>query len=259
MCLILFSHDCHPHYRLVLLANRDEFYRRPTAPLHFWPDEPRLLAGRDLERRGTWLGITTGGRWAGLTNYRDPSAPIQKGPSRGTLVADFLRGDDGPAAYLEKLSARDGRINGYSLIAGDRGGLYYHCSRRPGVTTIAPGIHGLSNGLLGAPWPKVKKGTDRLRRLLGKDNRPPLEAFFELLADPLPFPDPILPDTGVGPAWERLLSPLFIVSPQYGTRSSTVILIDRQQRATVAERTYNGGGMEPPAAGTRRFDLLISS
>lgn len=257
MCLMLFSFNQHPEYRLVLLANRDEFYRRPTAAVHFWPDAPHVAAGRDLERRGTWLGITTDGRWAGLTNYRDPSVRIENGPSRGALVADFLLSDTAADAYLEQLALRDASINGYNLVAGDAEGLFYHSNRRAGVTALVPGIYGLSNHLLDTPWPKVRKGTARLRQLLERERKPTLEAFFALLRDAAPFPDDALPDTGVGLKWERLLSPLFIVSPDYGTRSSTVVLIHREGRVTIAERTYDGLAQDERHPETRRVDFVL--
>jgi uncharacterized protein with NRDE domain len=259
MCLILFSHDNHPHYRLVLLANRDEFYKRPTAGLSFWEDAPQVLGGRDLEAGGTWLAISTRGRLAAITNYRDPSTASKNGPSRGALVADFVTGDEPPEDYLERVSRLDNRYDGYNLIVGDPGGLYYHSNRGSGVAAVAPGSHGLSNHLLDTPWPKVSKGVDDLKRLLQGGRRPELEDYFSLLSDDTPFPDADLPQTGVGLAWERLLSPRFIVSPQYGTRSSAVILIDRQGQVTFAERRTDPARGGSAARQTCRFDLAIPS
>ncbi len=259
MCLILFSLDDHPDYRLVLLANRDEFHRRPTAAMGFWEDAPRVLAGRDLVGNGTWLALSTDGRLAAVTNYRDPARPPGGGPSRGSLVSGFVAGVQAPRPYLESVSGLDALYDGYNLLAGDAGGLFYHSNRGGGIDALGPGTYGLSNHLLDTPWPKVARGVEGLKRLLSGGRRPGLEDFFSLLADPRPFPDPSLPDTGVGIEWERLLSPLFIAAPGYGTRCSTVILIDRRGRATVAERTTGAGVDEPPGQATRRFDLRIDS
>ncbi|MDZ4164996.1 MAG: NRDE family protein [Smithellaceae bacterium] len=244
MCLLLFSYDSHPDYRLILAANRDEFYARPTARAAFWDDDPQVLAGRDLRGGGAWLGITRQGRFAALTNFRDPASLREDAPSRGWLVLDYLSGREAPRAYLEGVAARAGDYNGFNLIAGDRKRLWYY-SNRGGREEISPGIHGLSNHLLDTPWPKVEKGKAALARLTEKAGALTPEDVFSFLADDSRPADSLLPDTGVGLAWERTLSPVFITSPSYGTRSSTVILIDREGQVTFAERTFNGG----PAVG----------
>ena len=253
MCLILFAWKVHAAYPLVLAANRDEFTERPSAPAAFWDDAPDLLAGRDLRAGGTWLGITRGGRLAAITNYRDPASLKDGAPSRGQLVSDYLRSREGPEGYVQRLAPRAGLYNGFSLLAGDPAELIYY-SNRGGAVRLTPGIHGMSNHLLDTPWPKVDQGKQALERLLAGDQNPSPEALFDLLASRSRPTDDLLPDTGVGLEWERVLSPLFVESPDYGTRCSTVLLIDRQGVATFVERVFNGGG-EPRL--TSRFDFRI--
>jgi uncharacterized protein with NRDE domain len=254
MCLILFAWKTHKNFPLILIANRDEFYERPTAPAAFWEDAPGLLAGRDLRAGGTWLGITRKGGLAALTNYRDPATMKDVAPSRGKLVSDFLRGRRTPEAYLHWLSPRSGRYNGFGLLVGNPDELYYF-SNRGAQIRLLPGIHGISNHLLDTPWPKVERGKQAFRDLLEKKKTPPLEMMFALLADRSRPPDERLPDTGVGLERERVLSPLFIESPVYGTRSSTVLLIDRRGRVTFVERVFNG---DTDPRMTSRFDFQIT-
>lgn len=253
MCLILFAWKRDKNFPLVLLANRDEFYDRPTAPAAFWEDARSLLAGRDLRAGGTWLGITGKGRFAALTNYRDPATVKDNAPSRGKLVSDFLQGRQAPEAYLHRLSQRAARYNGFSLLVGNPDELFYF-SNRGTQTRLSPGIYGMSNHLLDTPWPKVERGKQAFRDLLERERRPAPEALLALLADRSRPPDEGLPATGVGLEWERVLSPLFIESPIYGTRSSTVLLIDRRERVTFIERVFNSG---PDPWMTSRFDFQI--
>ena len=238
MCLIAFALECHPRYRLVLAANRDEYFRRPTAPAAYWEDAPQILAGRDLEAGGTWLGVTTTGRIAAVTNYRERPEAGTSLPSRGGLVAAFLSGGMSRDAYGEVLEREGRRYGGFNLIFGDDTGLSYWSNRGAAVARISPGCHGLSNRLLDTPWPKVAAAREGLERLLqGEDVAP--EALLALLAAPGQFPDEFLPDTGVGLDRERFLSPIFITGADYGTRSSTVILIDRGNRVTFHERSFD--------------------
>ncbi len=235
------------------MANRDEFYGRPTAPAAFWEDAPGLLAGRDLREGGTWLGITRRGRLAALTNYRDPATLKDGAPSRGKLVSDFLRGRRSPEAYLRRLSPRAAQYNGFSLLVGNPDELYY-VSNRGAQIRLSPGLHGISNHLLDTPWPKVERGKQAFGDLLEREKTPSLEMMFALLADRSRPPDERLPATGVGLEWERVLSPLFIESPDYGTRSSTVLVMDRRGRVTFVERVFNGNS-DPWM--TSRFDFQI--
>lgn len=244
MCLIFVAVDAHPNYRTVIAANRDEFYERPSAPASFWPEAPQLLAGRDLRAGGTWLGITKTGRIAALTNYRDPESTIAEAPSRGNLVSNFLLGREKPVPYLEQISANAHRYNGFSLFVGQSTNLYYYSNRAGGIRALGRGIHGLSNHLLDTPWPKVEKGKQALRTILTGESICP-DDLFHFLLDRTAAPDELLPNTGVGLDLERMLSPVFISSPEYGTRSSTVILLDRTGRVTFIEKSFQSGSEDP--------------
>jgi uncharacterized protein with NRDE domain len=244
MCLIFVAVDAHPNYRIVIGANRDEFYNRPSAPASFWPEAPQLLAGRDLLGGGTWLGITRTGRIAAVTNYRDPSSNRADAPSRGSLVSDFLLGGKNPVPYLEQISANARRYNGFNLLVGQRENFYCYSNRAEGIRALEPGIHGLSNHLLDTPWPKVERGKQALRKLLAAENICP-EDLFHFFLDRTAAPDEVLPDTGVGLELERMLSPIFISSPGYGTRSSTVILMDGAGKVTFIEKSFQSGSEDP--------------
>ena len=241
MCTLLMAYEAHPKYRLVLAANRDEFYDRPTAGAAFWKDAPDIFAGRDLVHGGTWLGITVEGRLAALTNYREPHAVEKHRPSRGGLVSGFLKGEMTAQDYVENLRANGGEYSGYNLVVGDRDGLFYHSNRSDRSVALMPGIYGLSNHLLDTPWPKVVRGKESLARVLTGDFSS--EDLFAMLADRTEAPDRLLPDTGVGLDLERLLSSIFIESERYGTRSSTILLVDRDGQASFAERSFDGGGL----------------
>lgn len=238
MCLILLSFNPQADHPLILAANRDEFYDRPAGPLALWRKSPHILAGRDMRGQGTWLGITRTGRLAALTNYRDPSAFMQCAPSRGLLVKNFLEGFESPLNYLKQIREDASRHNPYNLLTGDRSGLYCYSNRSDRIQKLESGFYGLSNHLLNTPWPKVQKGLEALKVLV--ENKPKVspEALFGILSDRSAPPDNLLPDTGVGLKKERMLSPIFIVSPNYGTRSSTVIILKRSAHVTVAERTF---------------------
>ena len=238
MCIILLAYKSHPVYPLILAANRDEFYERPTAVAHFWEDAAGLLGGRDLERGGTWLGVTEAGRIAAITNFREPGQRVADAPSRGRLVSDFLHSHETPQAYLERLAIDAGQYNGFNLIVGDSQSLYYYSNRGPAPRALAPGVYGVSNHLLDTPWPKVAKGKEAFAEILFAGDALQPDAIFRLLADRSRADDSCLPDTGMGLEVERYLSPLFITSPVYGTRSSTVLLQDHENRMTFIERTF---------------------
>ena len=240
MCLILFAQDAHPEYSLVIAANRDEYYRRPTARAAFWEDHPEVLAGRDLECMGTWLGITRAGRVAALTNFRDPRERKTDAPSRGELVSGYLTSTRTALDYLSEIARTASRYNGFNLLAGDRSGLYYLSSRSASVEQVRPGVHGLSNHLLDTPWPKVTCGKKRLQAALEDDANPDL--LLDLLYDREPASMDALPDTGVGAELEKVLSPALIVSPQYGTRASTAVMFGRDGSVSFNERTILSGG-----------------
>lgn len=255
MCLILFAHKVHPNYPLVLAANRDEVYERPTAPAAFWNDHPHVYGGRDLEQGGTWLGITRGGGIAAVTNFRGSrAASADYSRSRGELVANYLRGNQRPADYLARVSRDADAYNGFNLVLGDVDELRYLSNRGGRMMVIAPGIHGLSNHLLNTPWPKVERGRQVLAELMHGKTQTMIDGLFELLGERTVAPDENLPDTGVGLPRERVLSPAFIVSPGYGTRSSTVILVDNHGQVVFIERSFGERG-KPGRTATGRFTL----
>lgn len=243
MCLILFAWQVHPDYPLVLAANRDEFFARPTRPAHWWPDDMELLAGQDLSAGGTWMGVTRTGRFAALTNFREPVQAAHKHAttcSRGLLVTDFLRGNLDAENYLLSLNQRAADFQGYNLICGELGkGLWYASNRSLGVQEITPGLHGLSNHLLDTPWPKVQTGKQALARQLKVAITPP--ALFQILQNPHTYPEDELPHTGVSREWERVLSAACIRAPErhYGTRSSTVVLYRKDGHVDFMECSYS--------------------
>jgi uncharacterized protein with NRDE domain len=242
VCLILFGHRAHPAYRLVVAANRDEWFRRPTAPAAFWPDAPHVLAGRDLEAQGTWLGVTRTGRFAALTNFRDAESRRTDLPSRGALVREFLTSDVAPEAYLDSLRAEAGRYNGFSLLVADTRSMRYFSNRDGAARELPAGVYGLSNHLLDAPWPKVRTGKAHLAAHL--EGRVSAERLLEILDDTHAAPDDELPRTGVSMDWERQLSPLRILAGEYGTRSSTVLLVSTEGEVSYLERSFDPSGAE---------------
>lgn len=244
MCLILVAWRAHPDYPLVVAANRDEFFVRRSAQADFWPEAPQVLAGRDLEAGGTWLGITRKGRFAALTNFRDPARHKPDAPSRGRLVAGFLAGDASIKAYLDSLSPAD--FNGFNLLLGDGNRLVAFSNVPMESHELAPGVHGLSNALLDTPWPKVGSGKTALEDALAA--LPDEAPLSRLLRDDTIHPDAALPATGVPLEWERLLSAAFIRGPDYGTRCSTIVKVGPGDTATFDEQTWLPGG----AAGERR-------
>lgn len=250
MCLVVLALHAHPLYPLVVAANRDEHLDRPAEPAAFWPRRPGLLAGRDGKAGGTWLGVTRSGRFAALTNVRDPLSFDPSAPSRGALVVGFLEGSEAPLAHLARLAAERVRRNGYNLLAGEGGRLGWHSNAGGVPCELGPGVHAVSNGLLDTPWPKTSRSAGRLSAVVGEGRRIDPEQLFALLADREAAPDAELPETGVGLAAERLLSPPFIVAPGYGTRSSTLLLVGRGGRATLFERGFDAS-FRP--SGTRRF------
>lgn len=250
MCLILLSYEQHPRYPLIVAANRDEYYERPTAPAAFWTDAPHVLAGRDRVAGGTWMGVTREARWAALTNYRDPDTRTHDAPSRGALVANYLRATPPPAAYMQRVAAKADQYNGFNLFVGRPGALMYYSNRNGTIRSLSAGVYGLSNHLLDTGWPKVERGRKKLRQQLAADTIEP-DALLDLLHDTTRPADERLPETGIGLAGERLLSPMFIEGDHYGTRSSTVLIVHRSGRVTFVERTFEEG--EP--AMTQRYDF----
>jgi len=251
MCLAAFALNAHPRFPLVIAANRDEFFARAAAPMAWWPDQPDVLAGRDLSAGGTWFGLTRAGRLALLTNVREPGKQDPAAPSRGALVMDWLAsGLDAPAFA----AALKPGYNGFNLVTADlaRGAWHWISNRRPGTLPLADGLHGLSNAALDTPWPKtVGLKAELADALATADHADALiERLLDALADDRPAPDADLPDTGVGLARERLLSTRFIRMPDpqrpgmavYGTRCSTVLVRQADGRTWVAERSVAADG-----------------
>ncbi|HEX6071330.1 MAG TPA: NRDE family protein [Longimicrobiaceae bacterium] len=240
MCLILLALRARPDLPLILAANRDEFYARPTAAAAPWPDAPHVVAGRDLRDGGTWLGITRSGRWAAVTNFRE-QAPARSGaPSRGRLVSDFLLGDLSPSAYLDPLRSHAAAYNGFNLFVGDADTAFWFSNRAPehplSTRPLEPGIYGLSNHLLDTPWPKVERGKDAMRRAVASGAPP--EDLLHTLLDRTLADDADLPATGLPADLERALSAAFIAGADYGTRSSTVIHRGADGHICFLERSF---------------------
>jgi len=252
MCLILFAWRAHPEHALVVAANRDEYLDRPSRAAAFWEDFPDVLAGRDLTAFGTWLGVSRSGRFAAITNYRNPAERMAVAPSRGHLVADYLTASVRPRGYLSEVSVRADQYNGFSMLAADPDSLAFFSNRQGAIVEVEPGVHGLSNHLLDTPWPKVKTGKARVERLL--EGRFDHEAYLDLLGDTEPAHDAVLPDTGVGPEFERRLSSIRIVGGNYGTRCSSVLRIGSDGKVDFWERSYDREGN---ACGTAHFKFAI--
>lgn len=240
MCVIFFAYKVHPEFPLILLANRDEFYNRPTRKAGFWEDYPNILAGRDLVGGGTWLGVTKSGRFAAVTNYRDPSAPTGTN-SRGHLTADFLKSDESAENYLTEIFNKADQFSGFNLLIGEinsaKNEIFYFSNRSNKITKLTPGIYGLSNHLLDTAWHKVKTGKEAFAELLNED-KISNESFFELLSDKTIAVDESLPDTGIGYEFEKKLSQIFIETPVYGTRCSTVLTFDSNFKTNFEEKVY---------------------
>lgn len=239
MCLVLFAAPAHSRLSLVLAANRDEFHARPAAAAA-WV-EPGLLAGRDLEAGGTWLALRQDGCFAVVTNVREPGRVRSGAPSRGTLPFRVVRDGRPLAATLAGLGGDLEACNGCNLVAGSSTELWYGSNRGPGPLPLPAGVHGLSNHLLDTPWPKVVRGKARLAEWLAGDGEDP-EPLFALLGDRTLAADADLPRTGVPLDWERRLSAAFIVSPDYGTRCSTVLMLGRDGQARFIERSFGADG-----------------
>ncbi len=239
MCLVLLGWRVHPAWDLVVGANRDEFHARPTTPAHWWPGEDGLLAGRDLEAGGTWLGLTREGRFAAVTNVRDPGSRRADARSRGELTLEFLRGSASAREHAAAVAARIGQWNGFNLVLGDGEELCYVGTQAPQPRVLAPGIHGVANAALDTPWPKVVDGKAEFAAALGRVEPEP--GVFDALGDRRIAPDERLPDTGVGIERERALSPRFVRTPGYGTRCSTYLAL-RGRRARFCERNWRPSG-----------------
>lgn len=228
MCVIFLAYQKHPQYPLLLLANRDEFYNRPTKTAAQWEDFPDIYGGRDLIGGGTWLGINDHGKIAAVTNYRDPNAPLGD-LSRGKLTADFLKSGESAYDYLSEIRRQSQRFSGFNLLVGEhnetKSELFYYSNRQNKIVELSSGIYGLSNALLDTPWQKVENGKRFLRENLLKNLTK--EELFSFLQDENLADDQDMPDTGIGYEREKALSAIFIKTPDYGTRCSTIVTVNR--------------------------------
>jgi len=242
MCLLLIANKIHPDYKLIVAANRDEFYSRPALPADFWKNHPDLLAGKDLEAGGTWLGITKSGRFSALTNFRNFHNPIKENaPSRGKLTTGFLMGDKDSKTYTKSLQENAADYNGFNLVYGIKDDLYYFSNQTNLEIKLEKGIYGISNALLDTPWYKVKKSKKKFAEII-KEEKNLIENLFGLMNDKETADDKSLPDTGLDKEREKALSPIFIKTPTYGTRCTTILLIDKNGEVNFLEMTYHPEG-----------------
>jgi uncharacterized protein with NRDE domain len=239
MCLILVAWRAHAEYPLLLAANRDEYHARAAAPAAWWR-VPKILAGRDLAAGGTWLGVARDGRFAALTNFRDPARAQREAPSRGELVPATLAARIPAQQRLQQLRASAGNYNAFNLIFSDGDQLAVFESVADEGRLLDPGVYGLSNHLLDTPWPKVETAKSALGAALS--SLPDQQPLFDLLRDERQADDALLPRTGVSLEWERLLSSAFIRAPGYGTRCSTIVSMDRHGRVRFCEWSWDESG-----------------
>ncbi|MGM0417776.1 MAG: NRDE family protein [Thermodesulfobacteriota bacterium] len=237
MCLIIFSFKQNKEFPLIIAANRDEFYERETKTLDLWNKNSDIIAGKDLKSGGTWMGINKKTKqFAAITNYRDPSNFKQDAKSRGIIVSSFLENEIAPDDFIKKLQSKKDEYNGFNLIAGNKDEIYYYSNISNRPEKLEPGIHGLSNHLLNTDWPKVEKSKKELEKTFKSENI--IEDSIKVLLNDKTFPDNELPETGMGLEWERLLSPVFVKSEIYGTRASSVLIFDKNNKVNFRENAW---------------------
>ena len=261
MCLLVLAWRAHPRYRLVLAANRDEFHEREAQPLSKWTSPPDILAGRDVRGGGTWLGLDRARRFGVVTNFRELQRPRRSAPSRGRLIPDFLAEAQTPEHYLARLETDAPGFSGFNLLVGDSEQLWYASNRMDRFAQALPaGVHGLSNEFLDSPWPKLQRVRGAFETWLAHETAreaasspaagdetqaaaaaAAVASLFAMLADRTPAPEGS-PGTGLPPEWERTLSSPFVMHPTYGTRCSTVLLIEPSGAAVMAERRFAENG-----------------
>ncbi|MGB5104698.1 MAG: NRDE family protein [Steroidobacteraceae bacterium] len=248
MCLLVVAWKSHPRYRLVVAANRDEFHERPAAPLGWWNDDARVLAGRDLQAGGAWLGVSRSGRFGAVTNFRElERASAPDAPSRGRLVPDFLAADVPPEQFVAATAGAADRYAGFNLLLASPDALLYFSNRAAEpARALAPGVYGLSNHWLDSPWPKLVRVRGKFAAVIGSGDAE-AAPLFDLLADRDPAPGDAMPATGLPPDLEQALSSPFVMHEQYGTRCSTVVLVGHDGRTTVAERRFDAAGSQTGA------------
>lgn len=241
MCIYFVAYRVVPEYPVIIAANRDELFSRPSKSVEWWPPEAKILAGRDMEQGGTWFGINKKGFWAGLTNFRDPQAFCKERLSRGEIVAEFLRQKAGEVDYLKTLDKKSEQYNSFNLLLGSVKSFYYYSNREKKIRSLKPGVYGLCNHLLDTPWPKIERGKRRFIEALTLKSRPHMsQAFSELLLDSVMPNDELLPNTGVSLEWERILSSIFVDSPDYGTRAMTLLWMSEKGEVWLEEKSRQG-------------------
>lgn len=239
MCILTFSYKTHPHHPLVVAANRDEFYIRPTEPAHLWEDAPHILAGRDAEKGGTWLGVSAKGRMVAITNYRDPELVETGMHSRGRIATDFLNTEVTADFFAKDLQDKRDLYGPFNVLLYDGDKLIHYNNVVDEITEVSPGIHCMSNATLNTPWPKVEALKAGIEKTMENPDFTD-DDLFQILSDRTQAEDDRLPSTGVLLELERKLSPIFIHFEGYGTRSSTVIRLSGDSW-DFTERTFENG------------------
>ncbi len=245
MCLIAFAYKSHPEYPLILITNRDEFYARPTRKAQFWIEEgyPDILAGKDLTANGTWLGVHKNGKWAALTNYRDLDNIKEDAPSRGDIVLNYLKSSINVRDYASQIKEDAAKYNGFNLLVGDKNDIVHYTNELDLITLVPHGIHGLSNSLLNSPWTKSENSKAKLQEHLNGEKLDILH-LFDILLDQTKAEDKDLPETGLSYELEKAVSSSFIITPDYGTRCATILMINSEGKINFIERTYKPGSNE---------------
>jgi len=244
MCLLVLAWQAHPRYRLVVAANRDEFHARAAAPLAKWPPPADILAGRDLQAQGTWLGLDRARRFGVVTNFRELQRPQPQAPSRGGLIPRYLGGTDDAAAFFAALGSEAARYSGFNLLLTDARQLWYGSNRAaPFARALGAGVYGLSNELLDTPWPKLTRVRAGFEAWLRAPAAAP-ESLFALLADRTPAPQAQADTGGLPPEWARALSAPFVLHSRYGTRCATVLLLGAAGELQLIERRFDAAGQE---------------
>jgi len=254
MCLIVFAYKYHPEYPFILAGNRDEFHQRSTQKLHIWETTPKIAAGKDLKAGGTWLGINQYGKIAALTNHRDLSNIKENATSRGHIITDFLKSDLSTDQQLKDIASDSSKYNGFNLIAGTVDDLYFLSNHSNEFHKIKPGLYGISNASLNTPWPKTNTALEHFTTALN-DRSPDETVIFDFLKNTDRYPDRLLPKTGLAPELEKAVSSVFILTEDYGTRSSALLMIDNKGDVNFTEKTYLPGTTEVTNTEKLHFNL----
>ena len=241
MCYLLLAINQSSQFPFILAANRDEYYLRKSAQLHFWQDKPHIAGGRDLEQGGTWMAVNRSGKFAAITNYRENKNKVDAYRSRGLLITDYLEGDISDEAFSIHLTQQKHQYDGFNLIYGQLPDKLFYFSNRSadGPTRLASGYYALSNHLLDTPWPKIVHGKQTFEKIIHQDDLTIKSALFELLGNEDKADIADLPATGVREDFEHLLSSIYIESKNYGTRCSSVLMADKFNTLNLTELTHH--------------------